>query len=258
MQALLLVFLLLFQFCTQVPANRRSDERASVGCSTFQGVDDRKVDFKGSHDTGVHTFPRIVGSFTTSFQRLLSPYSESFIKPNMQYLLGLPRMLLATANNTANRTSASAPSSKPARFLFDAIYLHIPLKYTARTKGRKSFEVRELPEWLSALADNSERTADGQARFIVTRPAQDLGPATKILPMMSIPNSELPPCSIVIQLDDDKLYDAIELNSLVGLSLIHPDGIYANLGWPIEKLAEHIDYVAWERISGDPFTDHTK
>lgn len=87
-----------------------------------------------------------------------------------------------------------------------------------------------LPAALLSLAKGS------QGRMHITR-CKDYGPATKLLPTLLQPNHAVPPDSILITFDDDRLYTPAAIDTLVNNSLARPDTVISIAAWSVSILS---------------------
>lgn len=108
----------------------------------------------------------------------------------------------------------------------DKVYLNIPWSYGIRKKyGNYTLE----PDLLHFLDK-----ANG--RLSIVR-CHDYGPSTKLLPLLLLPNSELPHNATIITFDDDRLYEETAVLALLELSYKIPEAAVTIASWPIDILS---------------------
>lgn len=122
-------------------------------------------------------------------------------------------------------------------FLFDRVYVHIPLKYKIRES--KVSQVN-IPDWLIEL------NSSYYGRLVISR-CEDFGPATKLLPMLLLSDDELPRNSIIVQLDDDILYSETVVRNLIRSSISYPEQLTGGQGWNLRHMLDTIDWSTWNR-----------
>lgn len=124
----------------------------------------------------------------------------------------------------------------------DRLYLNVPWSYELRgasisdTKSSSAAHAAgpgtniTLPAALLSLAKGS------QGRLHIIR-CKDYGPATKLLPTLLQSNHNVPPDSILITFDDDRLYTAAAVDTLVNNSLARPDTAISIAAWSVSILS---------------------
>ena len=110
--------------------------------------------------------------------------------------------------------------------ILDKIYLNIPWEYSLRTKHEKV----KLSLDLLAFVDKAN------GRLVILR-CHDYGPSTKLLPLLLLSDSELPPESTIITFDDDRLYQETAVKALIDESIIRPGSVITIAAWPIGILS---------------------
>jgi len=138
---------------------------------------------------------QVVGSLTTVPSRLAS-YDKGLDK-TLQMLLSIKQL--------------------------DVIYLNIPHVYAVRTTSSASL----LPPKLTELCEKSNK------RLQILRPLIDYGPATKLLPTLLLPASQLNPDSMIITFDDDRLYTPEAIAALVKHASLHKDAVITIAAWSV-------------------------
>ena len=108
----------------------------------------------------------------------------------------------------------------------DRLYLNLPWAYGIRKKT----ENVAVPD---AVLDLVERS---RGRLRVLR-SPDYGPATKLLATLLLPHDELPPNSVIITFDDDRIYTQNCVDALVSQAAIRPDTVITVAAWPVSILS---------------------
>ena len=108
----------------------------------------------------------------------------------------------------------------------DRLYLNIPWAYGVRKKTDNV----PVPDTILELVERS----NGRLRVLRT---PDYGPATKLLPTLLLPDDELPPNSVVITFDDDRVYTKNCVDALVSQAALRPDTVITVAAWPVSILS---------------------
>jgi hypothetical protein len=108
----------------------------------------------------------------------------------------------------------------------DRLYLNVPWQYGVRQKSENVTLSNELLQMIES--------SRGKLRILRS---VDYGPATKLLPTLLLPDSELPPNSMIITFDDDRIYTANAVKALVEHGVRRPDTVITIAAWPISILS---------------------
>ena len=112
--------------------------------------------------------------------------------------------------------------------LLDRIYVNVPWAYGVRRK-EDNFSI---PNELITLSESSS----GKLRILR---CDDYGPSTKLLPILRLPPSEIPPSTMIITFDDDRLYTIDAIRALVEFGRKFPTYAITIAAWPISILSAH-------------------
>lgn len=141
-------------------------------------------------------------------------------------------IVVGTLTTSASRLSSTSNALEKCLLnllslsLIHRVYLNIPWSYGLRTQTPNV----TVPPHLQALVDQSK----GRLRILR---CDDYGPATKLLPLLQLSDSELPLDSILITFDDDRMYTPNGVASLVQHSLSKPDTAITIAAWNIGILS---------------------
>jgi hypothetical protein len=109
----------------------------------------------------------------------------------------------------------------------DYLYLNVPWQYGVRSKSENITLSKDLLNKLEA-------TTNGKLRILRS---EDYGPATKLLPTLLLPDDMLPPNTMIITFDDDRIYTKEAVSALVSTATARPDSVVAIAAWPVSILS---------------------
>lgn len=206
---LLLVFTLVLCVCADSPP------RFEQGPYPHQSPRQHTFSSHTQHDRTSYeqSPPLVVGTMTTTPVRLKE--IEGDLGRCLQQLLAMPRL--------------------------DRLYLNVPWSYELR--GAKISDTRNMSAFAAGPGPNITLPAallslakSSQGRLRIRR-CKDYGPATKLLPTLLQPNYNVPSNSILITFDDDRLYTAAAIDTLVNNSLARPDTAISIAAWSVSILS---------------------
>ena len=111
--------------------------------------------------------------------------------------------------------------------ILDKIYLNVPWSYSMRKKHENFPLSAELLEFVEL----------SNGRLVILR-CHDYGPSTKLLPVLLLPDSELPQDTMIITFDDDRLYEETAIKALVEEGMKRTDAAITIAAWPIDILSK--------------------
>jgi len=129
---------------------------------------------------------------------------------------------LSRANSSLGRTLRRILSFS----LIDVLYLNIPYFYGVRMNVSHVAVPKPLLEM--------ERNYSG--RFRILR-CKDYGPATKLLPLLLLPNSTVPHEAMILTFDDDRMYTEGAVTALVRAGRERPDSVITIAAWGIHMFS---------------------
>jgi len=111
----------------------------------------------------------------------------------------------------------------------DRLYLNIPWKYGLRSESVTNVSI---PDKLLEMVNAST------GRLRVQR-TLDYGPSTKLLPLLLLRDDELPPDTIIITFDDDRIYTQDAVDVLYREAMEKPSMVIAIAAWGVGILSSN-------------------
>ncbi|ETO33236.1 hypothetical protein RFI_03873 [Reticulomyxa filosa] len=162
--------------------------------------------------------PPFVQLRTSAFDAVIPPVPLSF-KPDFRVAISL-----TTMPHHVEKLHETLDSLMSQSLLPDVIYVVIP-QGAARTG-----QVHYVPTY---LADNETGKNSYSKHVRVLRPTRDYGPLSKLYPAIA---EEKDPTTLIISLDDDKIYPSDLVKTIAWYSHRRDDVAWGDCGWGFQRI----------------------